>query len=136
MVRAGEATAPRRTFECAFDGTFDVVGEREILDGAARRADEVMVVLGEILGELVAGELAVAEHAPDDTGLLEQREIAVRRALRESFAGGEELWDRDRSISRGQRGDDCPPIARVALVGRAEASRSGLMHVGAHSAPR
>src|SRR6185295_5820249 len=45
------------------DRTFDALGRGEIFDAAAVRAHEVMVVAGEILGELVAREFVVRDDA-------------------------------------------------------------------------
>ena len=51
---------------------------REILDPPAVRAHQMVVVPGEILGELVARELVVRHDAVDDAGLLEHHEVAIR----------------------------------------------------------
>ena len=61
------------------------------------RADEVVVVTGEILGELPARELVGADDAVHDAGFLEHHEVAVHRALREVGALVEDLGDRERA---------------------------------------
>ena len=51
--------------------------------GAAAAAHEVvMVVSGELLDQLVAGELVAADHPVHHPHLLQEREVAVGRALR------------------------------------------------------
>jgi len=76
-----ELTATRRALERSLDGRLDVGGKREVLDRAAGGADEVVMVLREVFGELVAGELSTSMDPPYDPGFFEQSEIAVRRAL-------------------------------------------------------
>ena len=114
MMDALELAAAGDSFERALDGGLDVGGEGEILDGAARRADEVMVVFGEILGELVTGELATAVDSPDYARLLEQGEVAVGGALRKALARSEQLGDRHGSIGGRKHGDDGSSVRRVA----------------------
>ena len=48
----------------------------EVDDGTAAGADHVVVVLGEVLGQLVAGEVVVGDDAVDDVGLLEESDGA------------------------------------------------------------
>ena len=72
----------------------------DVLDPPARRADEVVVVAGEVLGELPARELVGADDAVHDAGLLEHDEVAVHRALREVGPLVEDLGDRERAAAR------------------------------------
>ena len=48
-----------------------------------RGADQVVVVLGEVLGQLVAGPLVGGDDLLDDAGPLEHRQVAVDGALGE-----------------------------------------------------
>ena len=65
-------------------------------------ADEVVVVAGEILGQLPARELVGADDAVHDPGVLQHDEVAVHRALRESGPVVEDLGDGERP----RRGDE------------------------------
>lgn len=87
-VAAGRETmfrsdAVQRTLE----GDLELVGDREVLHLTAAAADEVMVVFGEILCELVAGELIVGDDAAHHPRSLEHGEVAIRGALRQIAAG-------------------------------------------------
>src|SRR5579875_3195075 len=44
---------------------------------AARAEQVVVVVLGQVLGQLEAGELVVGAHAPDNPGLLQVHQVTV-----------------------------------------------------------
>ena len=50
--------------------TFEAGSGSDVDDFAAMNAQEVVVMLGEVLGELVTGELIVGSHATDDPGNL------------------------------------------------------------------
>jgi len=54
------------------DGLGDVAleagGRRDVDDFAAAGAEEVVMVFGEVLGQLEAAELVVSRHAPDHPG--------------------------------------------------------------------
>ena len=63
----------------------------------------MVVVTGEVLGELPARELVGADDAVDDPGLLEHDEVPVGRALREPGPVVEDLGDRERAGRRGER---------------------------------
>ena len=59
------------------DGSLEGVAGCDVDDSAAARAQEVVVVLGEVLGQLEAGELVVGRDASDHPGDLEVDEVAV-----------------------------------------------------------
>ena len=125
--------APGGALQGPLDGGFDVSGKREVLDGTAGRADEVVVVLGEVLGELVAGELAAADDAPHDAGFFEQGEVAVSGALRQALVGLQQLRQCQRTVGTGQGRDDGTPVAGVALIGLAQPRHRGVVDVGTHA---
>src|SRR3954466_5456686 len=110
VVCAGEATASRGSLEGALDLRLDPGRQREVLDGAAGRADQVVMMLGQVLGQLEAGELPSAEHPPNDSGLFEQREVAVGRALGQSVLRIQQLGDAQRPTVCTQGGHDLPPV--------------------------
>ena len=53
----------------------------EVAHRTAARADQVVVVLGEVLGQLEAGPLVGRDDLLDDAGPLEDRQVAVDGAL-------------------------------------------------------
>src|SRR5262249_2142205 len=80
-ARARAACARRRG---GGDRALEAGGRGDVLDAPARRADEMMMVPGEILGQLPAGELVGADDAVHDPGVLQHHEVAVHRALGEA----------------------------------------------------
>ena len=100
-----------------------------VFDAPARRADEVVVVTGEVLGELPACELVGAHDAVHDAGLLEHHEVAVHRALREAATGLEDLGDRQRARRLGERGDERFAVRGEALAHAAEPLGDDRAHV-------
>ena len=98
----------------------------EVLDPAARGADEVVVVAHEVLGQLVAPALVAGDDAVGDADLLEHDEVAVDRALGQRRPAGEQLGDGGRAGSLGEQVDDGPAAARVALVGARSRSATAL----------
>ena len=76
----------------------------------------VVVVAGEILGELEASVLVVGDDAVHDCGLLEDDEVAVDAALGESTPGIQDLGDGERSCRIAQHVDQRGAVARHALV--------------------
>ena len=90
----------------------------------------MVVVLGEVLGQLEPGELVLGRDPPDDPGTLEIDQMAVGRAprdLRELAAISEMLtgWP-----GRGEQVDDGPPPGRVAQVDPPEPDLDELVQVG------
>jgi regulator of sirC expression with transglutaminase-like and TPR domain len=87
------------------------------------------MVLGEVLGELEAGELAVGDDAVHETGLLEHDEVPVHRALRQAPAVGrlQELRDRHRPGRIRQRLHDRPSVRRHSLVDTVKTRRDRVL---------
>ena len=79
-----------------------------------------MMMVGEPLGELVAGVVVPRDDPDDRADLFEDDEVAVDARLRESVVVSQDLGDRHRAGTVEQRGDESPPAPRVALVGTAE----------------
>ena len=94
-----------------------------------------MVMLGEILGELEASEVAVGEDASHHAGPLEHDEIAVERALRERRIVVEELGDAPGPVGGLEQVDDRPPSRCVALIYCPHSARHEHMQIRRH-APR
>ena len=87
---------------------------RKVVDAAAVRAHQVMVMTGEVFGELVASK--VAGHEPVHCSrLFENHEVAVHGTLRQPVPGRENLRNRQRPVTRPQDVDDdgacwCEPL--------------------------
>ena len=126
-MSGAEPDLPCRLRDRGFDRTLDALRSGEILDAAAVRADQVVVVSGEVLGELVPRELVVRHDAVDDARLLEHHEVAVHRALCEAGAGFEDLRDRERSFGSRQHVDDLDAHRRHALLLFAESPGDGFV---------
>ena len=123
MVLGGEAGFARRFVDDRRDRLLHRGRGREIFDLAAVRTHQVVVMSGEVLRQLVAGEIVAGRHAVHDTRLFEHHEIAVRGALREAGLRVEDFGNRQRTRRRRQHVDDL--AAR-----RCEPLRVGLQTVG------
>ena len=88
MLRA-EARLAGRFIDRGRDGALDGSSRRQIFDASAVGADEMMVMLGEALGELVPREVVRRHDAVNDTHFLEHDEVAIHRALCEAVAATE-----------------------------------------------
>ncbi len=89
----------------------------DVFDRPALDADEVVVVAGEILGQLVAGELVVGDDPTDGPGLFEHDQVPIHRALRQLGLRVEDLVDREGPGRRPERLDDGEAVARRPLAG-------------------
>jgi hypothetical protein len=90
------------------------------------------MVLGQVLRELVMGEVLAGDDAADDMGMLERCEVAIRRRLRKRTIGIEDLRDRHRLRRRGDDGDERTPFRGVALVHPSEPSADLDVQVALH----
>ncbi len=84
---------------------------------AAVGAQEVVVVLGELLGQLVAGEFVIGGDAPHHPGDLQVDEVAIGGAAGQIGQAISDITDADGVPGVDQEADDGPPAGRVALVG-------------------
>ena len=85
--------------------------------------------MGEVLGQLVAGVVVAADDATNDPRLLEDGDVAVRRALWQLVAGAEDLGDREGPVVRHEGLHDGPPVRGVALVHRGQSQRGFIVDV-------
>jgi hypothetical protein len=115
MVVGTETRLARRFSDSGRDRSFDAVRRREILDATAVRTDQVVMVLGEILSQLVARELVVGEHPVHDARLLEYDEVPVHRALGQTSPLGKDLRDREGAVGGGEHFHDVAPTRGHAL---------------------
>jgi thiol-disulfide isomerase/thioredoxin len=103
MVLRAEAGAARDRGRGGGDRTLEARRRGDVLHPPARRADEVVVVSGEILGQLPARELVGADDAVHDPGVLQHDEVAVHRALCEPGPVVEDLGNGERSRRGNER---------------------------------
>jgi hypothetical protein len=119
------------------DGLLEAGGEGDVDHLAAGDAQQVMMVLGEVLGELEAGELVVGGHAPDDAGRLQVGQVPVGGATGQLGKALGDVADADRVTGADQQVDDGPPPGGVALVHPAQAVFDHAMQVaGGHRSSR
>ena len=115
--------------------SLELVRHREVDHRTARRADQVVVMSGERLGELVAGPLVGRDDATHDSRTLEHSQVAVGRALREVRASTQDLRDGERPVLDEHR-DQRSPALGVALPIAAQSGRSDDVDVVRHGGRR
>src|SRR5947209_16199836 len=115
MVGRREAGAVLDLGDSFVETAFERRRSSEVLHLPAGRADQMMVVLGEILSQLEPSETSAGDDAMDGTRLLEDGEVAIRRALGQ-VAAGDEVGDGQRLPGRTQPFDDGATARRVALT--------------------
>ena len=99
----------------------------DVDDATADRAQQVVVVLGQILGQLEAGELVVGRDAPHDTGTLEVDKVPVGGAPRDLRKLRRDVGDAHRVAQRRQELHERPPAGGVALVDAAQPDLDDVM---------
>jgi hypothetical protein len=90
----------------------------------------VVVVLGEVLGELVAGVVAVRHDPVDHADLLEHAEVAVGGAGGEPWGALLQLGDRERSPGPREHVDEVASGGRHPLSRAAEAGGDDVVELG------
>jgi len=108
----------------AGDASLEFRRRRHVGDLPAAHTQQMMVVLGEILGELETSELVVGRHSPHEAGALEVDEVAIGRAARKLRQLAGDVTDADGVPGGGEQLDDSAPAGRVSLIDAAKA-RSG-----------
>ena len=118
--------------QAGVEAALDPGRQRDVAHLTARRADLVVVVLGQVLGQLEARPLVARCHTLHQPGFLEHGEVAVHRALRHPRPGVEDLRDGQRAVAGGQQLDQRGPAGGVPLAHAAQpfSSRARqLVHV-------
>jgi len=109
---------------------FDVGGEGEVLDLATVGAHPmVMVVLGQLLRQLEAGELGGGDEPVDEPSGLEHGDAPVCGTLGQLASPLQELGEGQRAAGVVERLDDRPVVAGVALALTAQPSVGDRVHV-------
>ncbi len=97
-MRRVETLGVGQRIERVVESPFERRRQRDVANRAARLADQVMVVLGEVLGELVPSMVGRVHQPSHDAHLLHHREIAVGGTLREHRGEFDQLGQRDRTV--------------------------------------
>lgn len=119
-----------RPVESGVKCRFDLVVQREVQNIAAVRADQVMMMLAQVFGQFVAGELVSSDHPGDSPDLFEDGEVTVGTRLREGSVTREDLGDGQRTFSGLQDRDYTPSTTRVPLAGFAQQSGDFVVDFG------
>jgi hypothetical protein len=124
----------------AGDLLFETGGEGDVGDFAAVDAQQVVVVLGEVFGELEAGVFVAGGDLPDEPGGLEVGQVPVGGAAGQAGEVLGDVFDAHGVAGGDEQLDDGPPPAGVALVDPAQAVLGHAVHVvghllGRHGAP-
>ena len=127
MVLGAKAGAARGLVDRDRDRALDRGGRREIVDAPAVRAHEMVVVAGEILGELVAREIGVGHEPVHDPGLFQHHEVPVGRALGERGLRVEDLGNGERPVGGLEHVDDELARRREPLLLGVQQHRDGLV---------
>lgn len=107
----------------------EIVAGDEVLDPPAAHADQVVVVLGQVLGELEVAVLVTGGDPVHDPGIDQFCEVAVRAALGQAPVPFEDVGDRQRPVGGGEDGYDLSTRPRVAELLRAEPLRHDRVQV-------
>ena len=104
--------------------------ERKVCDVAARIADQVVMVAGQVLGEFVTRELIVGDDPTHRTSLFKDGQVSVHARLGERGVDFADLADGKRAATVYQRLDQPPPTARVTLVSLREKPSNFFIDIG------
>ena len=115
MVVGDKTVGARQTSQVLGHGLLERRRGGHVGDLAAPGAKQVVVVLGDVLGQFEAGELVVGRDAPHDPDLLQVDEVAVRGAAREPWCQLGDVTDAHRVARPGKYLDDLAPAAGVPL---------------------
>jgi hypothetical protein len=117
MCVGSETRAARELSDCVCEALLELPRRLEILDGATADADKVMMVTaGDPFGDLEPGEFIAAHHSAHDPGLLEECEVLVSGALRQSRFGRHKLSGGHRPTGPCQGFDQDLASGRKALA--------------------
>lgn len=107
-------------------GLLEPRGCGHVLDRAARRADEMVMVLGEVLGELVARDVVPDHETVHQARLLEHHQVAVHGARGQARPEIQDLGDREWTGGCGEDLHECFAIRGDPLLGPPETGRDGV----------
>ena len=108
--------------------------EGDVDDLAAADAQQVVVMLGEVLGQLEAGELIAGGDPPDEPGGLQVGQVPVGGAARQAGQALGDVTDADRVAGADEQVDDGPP-ASWCSAGRSGAGGARRRRAGRRPSP-
>jgi hypothetical protein len=109
--------------ELVGDGAFEGGRGGDVDDLPASGAEEVMVVFGQVLDQLEAGELIIGGYPPDDRCSLQVNQVTVSGAAGEVGKALGDITDTDGVALVYEEVDDGPATGGVALVDGAKPPR-------------
>ena len=98
------------------DRSFKIGRHREIADDPAARADQVMVMLGEFLGQFVASPFVGGDDALHYPGPLEHGQISIDRTAGQVGAMLKNFWDGEGIGRFAEQAHQLPPVRGVTLA--------------------
>jgi hypothetical protein len=101
----------------------------DIDDLAAMRAQQVVVVLGELLRQLVAGELVIGRDPPDHPRYLQVEKVAIGRTAWQIGQSVGDVPDADRVSDIDEKSDDGSSTGCVPLVGATKSVFDDIVQV-------
>ena len=116
VMRRGEPLGARHRGERFVEAHLELRRQGHVTNRPAQLTDQVMVMLGQVLGQLVPGVVGAVDQSAHHADLFEDRQVAVGRTLGEGRGQLDQLRQRDRPIGARQRVDDGASARRVALV--------------------
>jgi len=120
-MHAAEAVLSGSVFQRGLHALFNSLREGEILHCSTLGTEEMVVVAGEVLGELVPGEFVGGNDFADYTGFLQDDEIPVDRTLGQGATPGHQhLGECERSLRVAEDLDDRLTVGGVSLSGGRE----------------
>gem|GEM_PF-912686 len=130
MMIDAEAGAARRSRGRHRDGSLQGFRRGHVFDQPAARADQMVVMAGELFGQLVAGVVIVGDDAPHDPGTLEHYEVAVGGALCQPDPLPEDLGNGERSVGSREDLDEHGTVGCQSGPARAELPGDHLLQGG------
>lgn len=119
VTARGKTVLPCHRIKTRIQRALHTRTEADVLHAPTLLADEVMVVLGEILGELIVRVVRTMNESAHHTCFLEHSQIAIRRALRKCRRTVEQHRECHRAVDSCKCLDDVTTPVGVALVPRA-----------------
>ena len=101
----------------------------DIGDLAAMRAQQVVVVLGELLRQLVAGELVIGRDPSDHPRYLQVEKVAIGRTAWQIGQSVGDVPDADRESDIDEKSDDGSSTGCVPLVGATKSVFDDIVQV-------
>jgi hypothetical protein len=109
------------------DRSLEAARDLDVFDSTAARTDQVVMVLRQPFGQLIAAEHLVGDHPLDHPRVFENRKVSICTALRRWTPTFEELRDRERSIGGAEGVHEPATSGCVALADVAEPSIHALV---------